>query len=167
MPPSECQLPALSRQSALGPYGGFGRGASRRLTTTDAQHKARPQACKSASRWQTLRRGERWTNKIHVFETISVAFLHRMPDRQRAKQRRGHSGLLRPSQRRRNLASHVRSLVANPVARGKGYAVKTGMLRARGDLVFFMDADLSVPLRYIPVFLRCATGADVLIGSRR
>jgi dolichyl-phosphate beta-glucosyltransferase len=58
-------------------------------------------------------------------------------------------------------------IVANPVARGKGYAVKTGMLRARGDLVFFMDADLSVPLRYIPAFLRYATEADVLIGSRR
>ena len=58
-------------------------------------------------------------------------------------------------------------IVANPVARGKGYAVKTGMLRARGDLVFFMDADLSVPLRYIPAFLRHTTEADVLIGSRR
>lgn len=58
-------------------------------------------------------------------------------------------------------------IVANPVARGKGYAVKTGMLRARGDLVFFMDADLSVPLRYIPGFLPHAADADVLIGSRR
>jgi glycosyltransferase involved in cell wall biosynthesis len=58
-------------------------------------------------------------------------------------------------------------IVANPVARGKGYAVKTGMLRARGEQVFFMDADLSVPLRYIPEFLKHATSADVLIGSRR
>jgi len=30
-----------------------------------------------------------------------------------------------------------------------------------------MDADLSVPLRYIPEFLHHATSADVLIGSRR
>jgi len=58
-------------------------------------------------------------------------------------------------------------IIANPVARGKGYAVKTGMLRARGDLAFFMDADLSVPLRYIAAFLRHASDADVLIGSRR
>lgn len=58
-------------------------------------------------------------------------------------------------------------IVANPVARGKGYAVKTGMLRARGDLVFFMDADLSVPLRFVPEFLRHAADADVLMGSRR
>ena len=58
-------------------------------------------------------------------------------------------------------------IVANPVARGKGYAVKTGMLRARGETVFFMDADLSVPLRYVPEFLKHAADADVLIGSRR
>ena len=58
-------------------------------------------------------------------------------------------------------------VIANPVARGKGYAVKTGMLRARGDMVFFMDADLSVPLGYIPEFLNQAGDADVLVGSRR
>ncbi len=58
-------------------------------------------------------------------------------------------------------------VIANPVARGKGYAVKTGMLRARGDLVFFMDADLSVPLGYVPEFLNHVAEADVLVGSRR
>jgi len=59
--------------------------------------------------------------------------------------------------------------VINPAARGKGFAVKTGMLLARGGTVFFMDADLSVPLRFIPDFLREADlgGADVLIGSRQ
>src|SRR6478672_5001398 len=31
--------------------------------------------------------------------------------------------------------------------RGKGQAVRTGMLRARGEFVFYVDADLSVPLR--------------------
>jgi len=59
--------------------------------------------------------------------------------------------------------------VINPDARGKGYAVKTGMLLAMGDLIFFMDADLSVPLRFIETFLQVAGrgGEDVLIGSRR
>ncbi|TSA37597.1 MAG: glycosyltransferase family 2 protein [Verrucomicrobiaceae bacterium] len=59
--------------------------------------------------------------------------------------------------------------VINPTARGKGYAVKTGMLLAQGEVVFFMDADLSVPLRFIPSFLQEAGcgGVDVLIGSRQ
>ncbi|MDX2081419.1 MAG: glycosyltransferase family 2 protein [Terrimicrobiaceae bacterium] len=55
----------------------------------------------------------------------------------------------------------------NPIARGKGYAVRTGMLRARGDWVFFMDADLSVPLACVGEFLASREIADVLIGSRR
>lgn len=58
-------------------------------------------------------------------------------------------------------------IVCNPVARGKGYAVKTGMLRARADWIFFMDADLSVPLRFVREFLRERDTADILIGSRR
>ena len=58
-------------------------------------------------------------------------------------------------------------VVANPEARGKGFAVRTGMLRARGDWIFFMDADLSVPLRFVGNFLRETGRADVLVGSRR
>lgn len=58
-------------------------------------------------------------------------------------------------------------IVANAVARGKGFAVKAGMLQARGDWIFFMDADLSVPLRFVGEFLREADRADVMIGSRR
>ncbi|MEX1119634.1 MAG: glycosyltransferase [Terrimicrobiaceae bacterium] len=59
-------------------------------------------------------------------------------------------------------------VIANPVARGKGFAVKTGMLAATGDVIFFMDADLSVPLRFVPDFLAgFAQGADVVFGSRQ
>ncbi|MBE2205086.1 MAG: glycosyltransferase family 2 protein [Chthoniobacterales bacterium] len=58
-------------------------------------------------------------------------------------------------------------IVENPDAHGKGFAVKTGMLKARGEWVFFMDADLSVPLRCVKEFLRFTDGADVLMGSRR
>lgn len=60
-------------------------------------------------------------------------------------------------------------VVENTSARGKGFAVKTGVLRARGELIFFMDADLSVPLSRVRDFLAAAaeTDADVLIGSRR
>ena len=59
-------------------------------------------------------------------------------------------------------------VIANSIARGKGYAVKTGMLAATGDVVFFSDADLSVPLRFIPPFLeKFEKGADVVFGSRQ
>jgi len=58
--------------------------------------------------------------------------------------------------------------ICNSVARGKGYAVTTGMLAARGAIIFFMDADLSVPLRFVPAFLPFfEDGADVVFGSRR
>jgi len=58
--------------------------------------------------------------------------------------------------------------ICNRVARGKGYAVKTGMLAAEGDIVFFMDADLSVPLRFVDEFLPHFTDAnDIVFGSRQ
>ena len=58
-------------------------------------------------------------------------------------------------------------VVENSEARGKGFAVKTGMLRARGEWILFMDADLSVPLSTVGYFLEAGEAGDVLIGSRR
>lgn len=58
----------------------------------------------------------------------------------------------------------------NGPRRGKGHAVRAGMRRARGDLQFFMDADLSTPLDEIARFLRFFAEhpeTDVLIGDRR
>lgn len=51
--------------------------------------------------------------------------------------------------------------------RGKGYAVKTGMLAASGDLVMFMDADYSVPLEYLDTGMKLISeGYDIAIASR-
>lgn len=51
--------------------------------------------------------------------------------------------------------------------RGKGYAVRTGMLASKGDLVLFSDADLSTPFTEIEKLLfALECGADVAIGSR-
>ncbi len=53
---------------------------------------------------------------------------------------------------------------------GKGHAVRSGMLRAQGEIVFYMDADLSVPLADVPAFLRYFEehpGVDVLVGNRQ
>jgi glycosyltransferase involved in cell wall biosynthesis len=51
--------------------------------------------------------------------------------------------------------------------RGKGRAVKAGMLAATGDYRFICDADLSIPIEEIAKFLPPnGNGADILIGSR-
>ncbi|MFP4475185.1 MAG: glycosyltransferase [Desulfatibacillaceae bacterium] len=51
--------------------------------------------------------------------------------------------------------------------RGKGHAVRTGMLAAEGELRLFMDADLAVPLEFVHSALdRLRGGADVAIASR-
>ena len=53
--------------------------------------------------------------------------------------------------------------------RGKGYAIKRGMIEACNDIVFFMDADLSVPLSVADEFLRAFDddSVGIVIGSRR
>lgn len=48
--------------------------------------------------------------------------------------------------------------------RGKGYAVKYGIQHAKGDLIIFMDADLSTELSAIEFALK--ETADIVIGSR-
>ena len=51
--------------------------------------------------------------------------------------------------------------------RGKGYAVRTGMLAARGKRILFMDADYAVPIRHVEAALGVLdAGCDVAIGSR-
>ena len=54
--------------------------------------------------------------------------------------------------------------------RGKGFAVRHGILNAGGQVVLFMDADLSVPLEEVPGFLQYLQAhpdTDVLVGSRK
>ena len=55
-----------------------------------------------------------------------------------------------------------------PQNRGKGEAIRKGMLLAGGKYLFFSDADLSVPIEAVPDFLsRLEAGDDVAVGSRR
>jgi len=61
-------------------------------------------------------------------------------------------------------------ILDNRVQRGKGYAVRSGMRQARGAIVFYMDADLSVPLEEIDRFLahfEAHPEDDILLGSRQ
>lgn len=65
----------------------------------------------------------------------------------------------------RDARVRVRTLPAN---RGKGAAVRAGVLDTRGEIVLFMDADLSTPLEEAHGFLGAiASGYDVAIGNRR
>ena len=58
-------------------------------------------------------------------------------------------------------------LVRNPGNRGKGYAVRNGMMQARGSILLFTDADLSAPIAEAEkLFAEMEKGADVAIGSR-
>lgn len=61
----------------------------------------------------------------------------------------------------------VLKILKQPVNRGKGAAVKTGALAAKGNIVLYMDADNATPLsefeKFKPAFKK---GVDVIVGSR-
>lgn len=60
------------------------------------------------------------------------------------------------------------ALLRLPVNRGKGFAVKAGMLAARGKWRLFTDIDLSVPIEAAAEFLRVGeAGAEIVIGTRK
>lgn len=50
--------------------------------------------------------------------------------------------------------------------RGKGHAVKHGMLMASGDYMLLSDADLSVPIDNVHYLLNSDLNPDIAIGSR-
>jgi glycosyltransferase involved in cell wall biosynthesis len=58
-------------------------------------------------------------------------------------------------------------LIQNDRNRGKGYAVKHGVIRSLGRLVLYTDADLVYPIEGVEPFVRALeAGADVAIASR-
>ncbi len=59
--------------------------------------------------------------------------------------------------------AHVHRL---PTNKGKGAAVRHGVLASRGDLVLFSDADLSTPIEECARLAERLPEADVVIGSR-
>ena len=59
-------------------------------------------------------------------------------------------------------------LLKNSSNRGKGSAVRLGMLQGAGDYLLFMDADLSTPLiEFIKFIPEIQAGADIIIGTRK
>lgn len=64
-------------------------------------------------------------------------------------------------------ADHSYVRVIEAAVRGKGLAVKVGMLAARGDYRFICDADLSMPIEEIAHFLPPESdGYDISIATR-
>ncbi len=59
-------------------------------------------------------------------------------------------------------------LIRNETNHGKGFAVKAGVLSAKGNYVLFTDADLSAPIDELAKLLSTAEEqqADIVIGSR-
>lgn len=59
-------------------------------------------------------------------------------------------------------------LVRNPGNRGKGYAVRNGMLNANGAWILYSDADLSTPIEEVDRLYEAAISehAQIAIGSR-
>lgn len=50
---------------------------------------------------------------------------------------------------------------------GKGRDVQYGVLRAAGNIVVFMDADLATPLHHLQIFYTaCTEGNDMVVGTR-
>lgn len=59
------------------------------------------------------------------------------------------------------------NLISYPENRGKGYATKMGMLKAKGKYRLFTDIDLSAPIEEFNKFLPVLTNYDIIIGSRK
>ena len=74
-------------------------------------------------------------------------------------------GTLEPVARLCEQDARVRSL-RHPINRGYGAALKTGILAARGDLVFFTDADLQFDIEEIGRLLAYSDRFDVIAGYR-
>jgi len=49
---------------------------------------------------------------------------------------------------------------------GKGFAIKTGVQKASGDLILFLDADHSIPITHLEEFLPYTKDYDLVIGSK-
>ena len=57
-------------------------------------------------------------------------------------------------------------LLAYQPNRGKGYAIRTGVLASQGAAVVFQDAGMSTPIEEIPAALTRLEQADIVVGSR-
>ncbi len=57
-------------------------------------------------------------------------------------------------------------VLIHSVNQGKGAAVQTGMLAARGDAIIFMDADGATPIGELPKMIDSLEKSDIAVGNR-
>lgn len=62
---------------------------------------------------------------------------------------------------------HIIKLIHYKDNKGKGYAIKRGILEADGDMLIFMDTDLSTDISAIPTTVQELGTYPIVIGSRR
>jgi glycosyltransferase involved in cell wall biosynthesis len=49
---------------------------------------------------------------------------------------------------------------------GKGYAIKTGFMEAKGEIVIFIDSDLEIDLKTISRYVEALKNADIVIATK-
>jgi glycosyltransferase involved in cell wall biosynthesis len=72
-------------------------------------------------------------------------------------------------QRAKKLRLKKVRVVGYPTNKGKGYAVRYGMVRTKGDLVAFIDAGMDIDPNGLAMILEHMEwyGADIIVGSKR
>ncbi|MGB9707022.1 MAG: glycosyltransferase [Microgenomates group bacterium] len=72
-------------------------------------------------------------------------------------------------QKAKKLKSAKIKVVGYPTNKGKGYAVRYGMARTKGDIVAFIDAGMDIDPNGLAMILEHMEwyGADVIVGSKR
>lgn len=60
---------------------------------------------------------------------------------------------------------HVK-VIRYPTNAGKGYAIKTGFMKASGEIVVFVDSDLEIDLKTISKYVEALKNADIVIATK-
>lgn len=60
----------------------------------------------------------------------------------------------------------IMRVVSHEKNKGKGAAVQTGVLEAKGDYIVFMDADGATSPDELPALINALQGTDIVVGNR-
>lgn len=78
------------------------------------------------------------------------------------------SDFIKSTQEYQNANKFKIKLITYSKNKGKGHAIRTGMLTSTADYTLFFDADLSTPLSELKKFVsEIYKGTDVIIGTRK